>query len=426
MACVFGKLGPDTITLTLSRQRRAAVRPCRLRTMDAPTAMSIDRGENPDDDDVGAAKEDDESEGPTKKQRGGRREDEFGNSLAGRKPNALTHGTSARGSGPLFDCFREQMRNGPKAKKKREREHAPTNEGAAAGAIAASDAPPLPVDTTGDTELADADAAVESAGADSTGVEQRDVGPNSLESAAPRGATETDGLREFDAAADVLERRLRDLSLSIVARVEQAASDALQRITSAASGGSSEVISEIHQARHEAAGKIAEMQRLLQAHSQLDVLSSEHTAVLASGKVFCVTCTENVACLRDGRQLASKWLASKGGFNQDSNLVKEFNRHMGSDMHAACQQANADKQAQPLPTAAAMELQRRDEVMKRLFRTMAHVDKHKLSHRAFEREVVLLHLTGVDVGDCEHSRTTGREMSMLMFEHGRGQVGDAI
>jgi hypothetical protein len=46
-----------------------------------------------------------------------------------------------------------------------------------------------------------------------------------------------------------------------------------------------EVKGAIAAARDDAGRKIAEMQRLLKAHTQLDVLGNECTAVLASGKV---------------------------------------------------------------------------------------------------------------------------------------------
>ena len=79
---------------------------------------------------------------------------------------------------------------------------------------------------------------------------------------------------------------------------------------------------------------------------------------------------------------------------QDKHLVSLWNRHTldSTSMHSLCVQAAEDKRLNPLPTAVELERLRTDEVTQRLLMTMAHIDKGKLSHRAFERELVLLHL----------------------------------
>ena len=128
--------------------------------------------------------------------------------------------------------------------------------------------------------------------------------------------------------------------------------------------------------------------------------------------------------MNDQRMLNSKWRASNGGLEQDSRLVSCWNKHVQSDLHMTCTQAADDIINKSLPSAFNREQQRRDDVMLCLFHTAAHVDLTKLSHRAFERELLLMHLCGVDVGDTDHSRMTCREMSMLMAEHGRSQVRD--
>ena len=76
-------------------------------------------------------------------------------------------------------------------------------------------------------------------------------------------------------------------------------------------------------ARDRAVTKIAEMQNFLQAHPQLDVLRSEHTAIKSDGKVFCMTCTENSESLSDGRQIKSEWIASDVGYRQ-GNSTESF------------------------------------------------------------------------------------------------------
>ena len=57
--------------------------------------------------------------------------------------------------------------------------------------------------------------------------------------------------------------------------------------------------------------------------------------------------------------------------------------------------------------------------MRRLILTAIHVDKNRLSHRAYEREIVLLHLADADFGDGEHSRKTCRYMVLGIAEHGK-------
>ena len=79
-------------------------------------------------------------------------------------------------------------------------------------------------------------------------------------------------------------------------------------------------------------------------------------------------------------------------------------------MHALCVESAAAKEATALATAWESDRIRRDAVMKRLLLTALHVDKNKISHRGYERELVLIHLVGGDVVDSEHSRKTCREM----------------
>jgi hypothetical protein len=172
----------------------------------------------------------------------------------------------------------------------------------------------------------------------------------------------------------------------------------------------------------QAASKIADLQGLLKAHSELSVLKSEHSAVTTRGTVICMVCTENVACVVDGRQLTSTFLASKGGCKRDKRLVLNWERHLVSDMHALCLQSAADKAANPLQTSLRMQLARRDAVLEQLFRTVAFVDKEKMSHRAYERLLLYGYLSAIDVGDSDHSRKTCRAMSVHLYEHGKSQV----
>ena len=158
------------------------------------------------------------------------------------------------------------------------------------------------------------------------------------------------------------------------------------------------------------------MQNLLVAHQQLDVPMSDHTALMKN-QVICATCTKNAHCLSDRRTLRSPWLASNGGLNQGSGLVRAFICHVASDMHLHCMESAASKVAEPLSSRWELDRIRRDEVMSNLLITALHVDKNKFSHRCYEREIMLKHLVGGDVGDSEHSRKTCRNMFQVSAEH---------
>lgn len=58
-------------------------------------------------------------------------------------------------------------------------------------------------------------------------------------------------------------------------------------------------ISDIQSARDEAAKKVAELNSLLKVHSKLKVLRSDCVAILATGNVICLTCTEYVCEVPD-------------------------------------------------------------------------------------------------------------------------------
>jgi hypothetical protein len=214
------------------------------------------------------------------------------------------------------------------------------------------------------------------------------------------------------------------MTTKMVGAIECATSKAVKRVEDAVKVDCDEALAAIDSAREEAATKIGEMQKLLKAKTQLEVLRSEHTAQNHLGRVFCATCTEQSQCITDGRARGSKWLNSNGGYNQDSLLVQQWNKHAESDMHANCFAAAADARAAPLPTAFSKNLERQGAVATQLFLTAAHIDLEKMSHRGFERELVFSHLSGVDVGDVGHSRMTCREMSLATSEHGRSQTRD--
>ena len=51
---------------------------------------------------------------------------------------------------------------------------------------------------------------------------------------------------------------------------------------------------------------------------------------------------------------------------------------------------------------------------------------YKISHHGYERELVLIHLVGGDVGDFELSRKTCREMLQVIAYHRRQQARDYL
>ena len=69
---------------------------------------------------------------------------------------------------------------------------------------------------------------------------------------------------------------------------------------------------------------------------------------------------------------------------------------------------------------------RRDAVMQWLLLTALHADKNNISHRGYERELVVIYLVGGDVGDNEHTRKTCCEMLQVIAYHGRQQARDFL
>ena len=106
----------------------------------------------------------------------------------------------------------------------------------------------------------------------------------------------------------------------------------------------------------------------------------------------------------DGRAKKTKFLPSNGGCPQNSDLVRNFNQHIGSDAHKACVEGARTKLASPLSSRLSAEAERQQAVMTQLFRVSAFQAKNKLSFHAYEELIMLLFAAGVDVGDVDHSR----------------------
>ena len=77
-------------------------------------------------------------------------------------------------------------------------------------------------------------------------------------------------------------------------------------------------ISDIGLAHDTVANKISELRGLLKANSQLDVLNAECAAVLRGGGVICTHCTENNDVICDERATRTLFIASNGGYPQNS------------------------------------------------------------------------------------------------------------
>jgi hypothetical protein len=88
-------------------------------------------------------------------------------------------------------------------------------------------------------------------------------------------------------------------------------------------------------------------------------------------------------------------------------------------MHQTCLDKAKRVKLDPLPTALRREEQRQSDVMTKLFRLVAFPAKNKLSFRMYEELIVLLHESGVDVGDIDHSRITATSMNeVIARRHG--------
>jgi hypothetical protein len=221
--------------------------------------------------------------------------------------------------------------------------------------------------------------------------------------------------------SETLIGRMDEIALrleSMVLRIPEERKTALQVIED----DRSSALFDIKQAGAEAAMKIEELQGLLKAHSQLDVLNSELTAVNRKGHVICLLCTQHCACLTDRRQLVSPFIASNGGHSQSTGLVRKWNDHTSSQMHELCEECDQTRAQNLIPVAVSKEVQRQQAVMVQLFRLAAFMAKHKLSFRMYEELVALLHMGGVDVGDVDHSRVIARQMNETLAGFGRKQL----
>ena len=167
--------------------------------------------------------------------------------------------------------------------------------------------------------------------------------------------------------------------------------------------------------------EVAELEKRQGARSQDTPLLDTGIMQLSSGRVVCKVCTEKRASLVHLTMQRSVWLSVNGGANLDYNITAEFRKHKGKKNHQICACAAAAAELDPIPAALSKERARALRVMTKLLRVCCNVAIEKRSIRAYERDVRLLHLSSVDMGDTDHSRLTCRAMITLVAEFGRKQ-----
>ena len=93
-------------------------------------------------------------------------------------------------------------------------------------------------------------------------------------------SSEREHVDSADIERDVasLEGRFNEMTTKMVGAIERATSKAVKRVEDAVKVDCDEALAAIDSAREEASTKIGEMQKLLKAKTQLEVLRSEHTA----------------------------------------------------------------------------------------------------------------------------------------------------
>jgi hypothetical protein len=406
----------------------------------APTPNAMDRqadndsGDDSDQEESGEEREDKEP-GAVRKGKGGVRVDGLGNTTAGNKSNAKKVAAGKfvlPGQRTLMSCIPGCVVSQQANKRPRSSTEATQDpEAASVEGIATDTAVPrspvvppmfgstsLPLPLTNDFDL---DSLIDGLGRETENNDTSTSTSSASASSSLPSLTSSGRARKERGPDIALLERFNAMALrleSLVSSIPLEREEALRSIDE----DRSSALQDITSARDEAALKIDELHGLLKAHSQLDVLMSELTAVNREGRVICLLCTQNCACLADRRQLTSPFIASNGGLSQHNGLVRKWNDHVASRMHELCEECAQARAQSLLPVAMSKEVQRQQDVMVQLFRLAAFTAKHKLSFYLYEELVALLHTGGVDVGDVNHSRMTAREMNETIADFGRKQL----
>ena len=168
--------------------------------------------------------------------------------------------------------------------------------------------------------------------------------------------------------------------------------------------------------------KGAEIKGLEQKYTQISVLENPEAALMGNGKLCCLMCTGNMAALRDGRQLKSRFIAKNGGCSVDRDLTTNWRAHLDSEMHAACvahaESLQRDSMTHQMKDARAHQ----NIILTRLLNTAAFVSEQKLSYRAYEHLIKLQKLNGLDMGNINHGRHACKEMLLSSWQHGLDEI----
>ena len=261
-------------------------------------------------------------------------------------------------------------------------------------------------------------------GGDGDGGAESDSGHNKNLLPPSKEATEILGIAARDDMVEHLVEALKQkLEVPLATAVEMVVARATEQLKT-------NVGRVFDQAQQEAEAEVArlkeveaELQRRAGARTQDALLLDDCVCQLCTGKVACVICSSNAAALIHETMKKSLFLMSNGGIQLDGRATARFREHKGSAMHLLCVQAQSDAAADSIP-AAMRERERAAAVMTRLMRLCCNLAKEKRSFRSFERDIFLLHESGVDMGETDHSRGTCRSMLMLIADVGRIRRGE--
>jgi len=116
------------------------------------------------------------------------------------------------------------------------------------------------------------------------------------------------------------------------------------------------------------------------------------------------------------RALASSTFLSKNGgcdLTSKKDPLGKLKKHVDSDLHKLVLQLDTAVSA---PASLSRALVGNNERLVRLLRTLLHNTWHYRSFLQFEHEIYLQQLQGLDLGNRNHSRKTGRAMLLVIGE----------
>ena len=262
-------------------------------------------------------------------------------------------------------------------------------------------------------------------GGDGDGGAESDSGHNKNLLPPSKEATEILGIAACD---DMVEHLVEALKQKLEVPLATAVETVVARATEQLKTNVGRVFDQTQQEAEAEVARLkeveAELHRRAGARTQDALLLDDCVCQLCTGKVACVICSSNAAALIHETMKKSLFLMSNGGIQLDGRATARFREHKGSAMHLLCVQAQSDAAADSIPAAITRERERAAAVMTRLMRLCCNLAKEKRSFRSFERDIFLLHESGVDMGETDHSRGTCRSMLMLIADVGRIRRGE--